>query len=162
MKMKPYLYCLTVVAGLLVIINMDHWFPTTSDKTDFSKQYYQICSLAEGCVLDTGKARVLFNVLPASLPALEALELDVVLEGINAEQVSVEFMGRDMPMGLMPVILKREGYGWLSQHYTGVGSISFCASDRQMVWVARLSIKTAVGLQTVAFELQPAEGLSSE
>ena len=157
-SIKKYLYFITVFAALICVVTARLWLPKNSENTLLSKKYYKLCNLSEGCNLSIGVGLVKFKVFPASLPVLQNLQLDVMLEGFDAEHVSVEFIGRDMPMGLMPVSLQKAG--WLSQHFTGVGCISFCTTDSNMVWIARLTIKTVTNIHRVDFELQLVKGQS--
>ncbi|MDP0562960.1 MAG: hypothetical protein QS721_11810 [Candidatus Endonucleobacter sp. (ex Gigantidas childressi)] len=155
MKAYPYLYFLALVVVLFSVVNAGRWLKLNAEtRVLSSEQYYRKCLVADGCRINENGVSVIFRVLPASLPVLQPLQLEVILEGISAESVSVEFVGRDMPMGLMPVRLKKQWYSILTEHYKGEGSISFCTSDSQMVWIARLSIKTQSHLSVVEFELQ--------
>ena len=141
-KIKSCLYTIMVMVGLFAVINIGRWMLIDASKGPMSKKYYQKCSVAKGCRIDEGDVSVIFRVSPVSLPVLQPLKLEVVLKGIKAENVSVEFVGRDMPMGLMPVRLERQWNAALVERYKGVGSISFCTTDNSMIWIARILIKT--------------------
>ena len=99
----------------------------------------------------------MLNVQPATMPTGQPLNIAADLSGFAVEKVTMEFIGRDMPMGLMPFNLKKQsGQVSGSGRYTGTGTITFCTSDSKMVWIARLKIETRDAIHTVLFELDTA------
>ena len=112
------------------------------------------CDLTASCQARTPEGVVDLTINPASLPVLQPLALAVTLTGIEAQQVTLEFVGRDMPMGLEPIILQRSGSKAGSERYIGTGGISFCTVDKEMVWLARIHITTKEEVKAVIFELE--------
>ncbi len=105
----------------------------------------------------------MLNILPASMPTGQPLAIRAEVSGLAAEKVSMEFVGRDMPMGLMPFNLqKQSGHFADTDLYTGTGNITFCTTDRNMVWIARLKMETREAVYNVLFELDPLEANSQQ
>ncbi|MBE0488719.1 MAG: hypothetical protein IBX53_06535 [Halomonas sp.] len=67
--------------------------------------------------------------------ALEILPMTVALKGIEAESVAVEFIGRDMDMGLHRYPLARQADGT----FHGEGQVPIC-TDAEMPWRARVIV----------------------
>ncbi len=128
---------------------------TTANKLEFQTISY--CNTAKGCQSRVGEGTVMLNVQPATMPTGQPLNIAADLSGFAVEKVTMEFIGRDMPMGLMPFNLKKQsGQVSGSGRYTGTGTITFCTSDSKMVWIARLKIETRDAIHTVLFELDTA------
>ncbi|MFW6344812.1 MAG: hypothetical protein ACOC0M_00550 [Halomonas sp.] len=72
--------------------------------------------------------------------ALELLPMTVTLEGIEAESVVVDFVGRDMDMGLHRYPLQRVEDGI----FRGEGQIPIC-TEAVMPWRAQVVIDTGRG-----------------
>ncbi len=157
MKKTSYLYIVAVITGLFAIVLLGRWVPQggSGSAVEVAGHYYQKCALVEGCSLSVREGRIELGIKPASLPALETLALDVRLEGLQAEWVSVEFVGRDMAMEGVPIMLQKQDYSGSVGHYKGTGSIAFCTVDKHMVWLARVKVKMAEGDQVIDFELHP-------
>ncbi len=139
---------------------ISRWLPLSAKPDAVIRSYVQDCFLRDSCQLDAGDARILLFIVPESLPVLQDLDISLELENINANHVTMEFSGRDMPMALMPFELRKQGFDGLKQRYSGKGSIAFCATDPEMVWQARLVIATPSGNWSVVFELHPESGMT--
>lgn len=90
--------------------------------------------------------RVLLDIRPAGIPPATPLQLHVLVRGIEAESVEVDFAGVDMYMGFNRVALVEERPG----HYQGSGMIPVCVRDR-MTWEARVLLQTPRGLLAAPF-----------
>ncbi|MGJ7458207.1 hypothetical protein ACR80S_09480 [Halomonas sp. MA07-2] len=67
--------------------------------------------------------------------ALEILPMTVALEGVEAESVAVDFIGRDMDMGLHRYPLAQQVDGV----FRGEGQVPFC-TETKMPWRARVIV----------------------
>ena len=72
--------------------------------------------------------------------ALERLPMTVTVEGVEAESVVVDFVGRDMDMGLHRYPLARDADGV----FRGEGQIPIC-TEAVMPWRARVLVGTPGG-----------------
>ena len=124
-----------------------------SEKDRPNKVVISYCDVAETCSARMEDARVELAIKPASMPVMRPLDIVVTISGLKAQRVTFEFTGRDMPMKLGQTVLNRNGYSLDQERYTGSGMISFCSSDNDMVWLARINITTKTEIQTVVFEL---------
>ncbi|MCB8889352.1 hypothetical protein [Vreelandella malpeensis] len=100
------------------------------------------CDLhAATCHASLGDAGFTFSVdADGAIEALTALPLEVKVEGVEASQVSVEFVGRDMEMGLHRFTLVATAPG----HFNGQGQVGLC-TQRVMPWRARVILSTPEG-----------------
>ncbi len=96
------------------------------------------CDLAQGpCRAALGERGSLSLDLGAEgeVRALEILPMTVALEGVEAESVVVDFIGRDMEMGLHRYPLTRQDDG----RFRGDGQIPIC-TEQVMPWRARVIV----------------------
>ncbi|TFH85298.1 hypothetical protein EQG41_17800 [Billgrantia azerbaijanica] len=77
---------------------------------------------------------------PDGIRALAPLPLTVTLSGVDASAVRVDFVGRDMDMGLHRFPLERQPDG----RFHGQGQVSLCTEDI-MSWQARVVVETPDG-----------------
>lgn len=101
------------------------------------------CDLRTGpCSASLGDGRRLtFEIATQGPPrALEVLPLRVTLEGFEAEAARVDFVGRDMDMGLHRYPLAANGDGVFS----GDGQVPIC-TESVMPWRARVVVTTPGG-----------------
>lgn len=104
-----------------------HWFPEEAG-----------CELSKGaCRAALGEDGRLTLDLGAQgeIRALEILSMTVALEGVEAESVVVDFIGRDMDMGLHRYPLTRQGDGT----FRGEGQVPIC-TETVMPWRARVIV----------------------
>ncbi|BBI65124.1 hypothetical protein HSBAA_64300 [Vreelandella sulfidaeris] len=87
------------------------------------------------------KGRVTLHVqVNGRIDALEVLPLEVEVEGVKATQVDVDFVGRDMDLGLHRFALSASAPG----HFQGQGQVGMC-TQAVMPWRARVILETAEG-----------------
>jgi hypothetical protein len=101
------------------------------------------CELHQAaCQADLGNGRTLTFSIDAAgdIRALEILPLKVHLEGVEAESVRVDFVGRDMDMGLHRFPLERQDKG----RFEGVGQVPIC-TEAVMPWQARVVVEAPQG-----------------
>lgn len=100
------------------------------------------CNLHEGkCVAKLDGSVLTFDIGgEGSIRALEILPLAVSLSGMEARSVAVEFVGRDMDMGLHRFALSSGEDGV----FRGEGQLSLC-TDAVMPWQAIVVVETADG-----------------
>ncbi|MEQ5803771.1 hypothetical protein [Halomonas sp. H10-9-1] len=101
------------------------------------------CELSAGpCLAELhGEGRLALDLgVRGKIRALQRLPLEVTLDGVDAERVVVDFVGRDMDMGLHRYPLTRADDG----RYRGEGQIPIC-TEAVMPWRARVIVETADG-----------------
>lgn len=109
-----------------------HWFPEEAG-----------CDLRLGpCAASLGGTGSLRLDLGAEgeIRALEILPMTVTLSEVEAESVRVDFVGRDMDMGLHRYPLRRQGNGV----FRGEGQVPIC-TEAVMPWRARVVVDTGRG-----------------
>ena len=145
------LLVLAVLTGLVVAPKV---IRSQSSQALEERSYKQSCKVSDGCRVKLDDGLVTLVILPGDMPPLQDLDIEVGIEGIAARKVTMEFIGRDMAMGLMPFPLFRQQPHQGAERYTGTGSISVCTVDNNMVWLARLIISSEATVHTVVFELE--------
>ncbi|MGQ4877763.1 hypothetical protein ACOJCM_04220 [Billgrantia sp. LNSP4103-1] len=94
------------------------------------------------CSADLGGGRKLTLSVdaPHGIRALEMLPLTVRVEGLEAQSVSIDFVGRNMDMGLHRFPLSKQDEG----HFEGVGQVPIC-TESSMPWQAWVVLDTPAG-----------------
>ncbi|MCK5894490.1 MAG: hypothetical protein KAG53_08830 [Endozoicomonadaceae bacterium] len=135
---------LTVVAGVLYIPKVIY----SGDEASAVSRHdcMERDSACRSLIKNVGEVSLLIE--PASLPAMKPLTLTVNVPAKEVTSVMVQFVGRDMAMGLQPVALAPDPF--TPQVWRGEGVISLCTIDPDMVWMARLI--AVVSNQTVISE----------
>ncbi|GHE21024.1 hypothetical protein [Halomonas urumqiensis] len=100
------------------------------------------CDLHVGPCTATAEERLVTFEMGSdgAIHALERVPLSVSLASVEAESVMVEFVGRDMDMGLHRFPLARDADGVFRGH----GQVSLC-TESVMPWQARVVATTANG-----------------
>lgn len=107
----------------------------------------QDCDLRAGpCVSKVANGRVSFAIKTNGIPLVKPLDLEVVLDGIEASKVEVDFIGLGMEMGFNRPQLQASGDG----RYTGTGMLPVCIRVA-MEWEARVLVTTEAGLIAAPF-----------
>ncbi|MEC9484091.1 MAG: hypothetical protein UMU75_12360 [Halomonas sp.] len=102
----------------------------------------------DACRADLGLHAALSLALEAPLQPRQPVDIDVRLEGIDAERVVVEFVGRNMNMGFNRFELQPMGNG----HFHGQGRFAACREEI-MPWRAQVLIETAQGRKGSWFDV---------
>ncbi|MFI8748387.1 hypothetical protein ACIGG6_00060 [Vreelandella lionensis] len=118
-----------------------NWLRADSDIVWFSPSgecnlHMTPCSTTLG---DRGRLTLAIDA-DGRIEALEVLPLDVEVEGITPSQVTVDFVGRDMDMGLNRFALTTTAPG----HFHGQGQVGVCTQE-VMPWRARVILETPDG-----------------
>lgn len=101
------------------------------------------CDLHRGaCSANLGEGRTLTLSVdaPEGIRALERLPLTVRVDGVEVQSASVDFIGRDMDMGLHRFTLSHQDKG----HFEGVGQVPIC-TESVMPWQAQVVVETPEG-----------------
>ncbi|GEN28607.1 hypothetical protein HVA01_22530 [Halovibrio variabilis] len=118
-----------------------HWLHRDSDVTWFPPT--ASCDLhAAPCSATLGdRGRLTLHVQTnGRIDALETLPLDVEVEGVKATRVEVDFIGRDMDLGLHRFALSASAPG----RFKGQGQVGMC-TQTVMPWRARVILETPAG-----------------
>lgn len=142
---SPLLRLLMLVT--LVVIAVALWYLTSHRLRGDGEVHWfapeASCDLHAGActaTLDHGARLTLAADVAGRIQALEVLPLTVNLEGLEAESVRVEFVGRDMDMGLYRFPLAPGADG----AFRGEGQVAIC-TDSVMPWRARVVVETSRG-----------------
>lgn len=101
------------------------------------------CELHQtGCSADLGEERSVSLQVdsPDGVRALELLPLAVHVAGVPVSAVSVDFVGRDMDMGLHRFPLSKQDNG----RFEGFGQVPIC-TESAMRWQAEVIVETPEG-----------------
>ncbi|MES9900920.1 MAG: hypothetical protein ABW148_18135 [Sedimenticola sp.] len=93
-----------------------------------------------------GGGRITFGIEPLTLPLLKPLQLQVNVEGVDAESVEVDFIGIGMEMGFNRPALSASTAG----RFSGEGILPVCVRDA-MEWEARVLVQSDRGLVAAPF-----------
>jgi hypothetical protein len=136
-----YLILMTLIAVVVAL-----WY-LASHSLRLGKEVHWIasstpCNLHEGvCTARLDDSVLAFEMGgEGPIRAMEALPLVVSLSGMKARSVAVEFVGRDMEMGLHRFALSSGEDGV----FRGEGQLSLC-THAVMPWQARVVVETADG-----------------
>lgn len=154
MKIKQYIGIVVVMLVLAAVVILPKQLTPGSESQPSQQSYRALCTVSQGCQVDTDLGGVRLAIQPAEMTPMEPLAIELNLEGFSADRVKMEFIGRDMPMGMPSFYLTREGSSGDIDVFRGEGSITFCTTDENMVWMARLVIETKSEITTVVFELE--------
>lgn len=93
--------------------------------------------------------QITLTISPRPIVGLKQLELQVEVEGIEADAVEVDFRGLGMNMGYNRPHLKPESEG----RFSGTGVLSVCVLDR-MTWEATVLASTDQGIMAAPFQFE--------
>ena len=96
-----------------------------------------------------GGGTVTLDIEPRGLPLAQPLVLRVVVRGLEASAVAVDFVGTDMYMGYSRPVLAADGAG----RFSGAGMLPVCVRQR-MQWEARVLLTTPLGLLAAPFRFE--------
>lgn len=141
----PVLKVLILVTGLALAACswyvLDNWLRDDSDITWFAPN--TDCNLhTQTCAATLGdKGRITFAIdANGRIDALTILPLNVEVEGLEVHHVNVDFIGRDMDLGLHRFALTSTAPG----HFHGQGQVGIC-TQAVMPWRARVILDTPEG-----------------
>ncbi|MEQ6917946.1 hypothetical protein [Halomonas aquatica] len=143
----PLLRVLITVTLLTLAVAL--WYLTSYSLRDEAEVRWYPPPAGAGCDLHVAPCSVplgegvelsLAVVTNGPIRALQRLPLEVRVSGILAESVRVDFVGRDMDMGLHRFPLGAKGEGI----FRGEGQVSIC-SEEIMPWRAKVVLDTPRG-----------------
>lgn len=143
---RPPLLRLLIIFTLLTLVVALWYLTRYSLRDDADVHWYPPdaqCDLhAAPCTASLGQDITLRLAVASEGPirALERLPLEVNLAGISAESVRVDFVGRDMEMGLHRFPLEAIGDGV----FRGEGQVAIC-TEAVMPWRAKVVVDTPQG-----------------
>ncbi|MFD2191474.1 hypothetical protein [Pistricoccus aurantiacus] len=106
------------------------------------------------CTAELGdRGRLSFSI-PGDIQPLERLPLEVRVEGVEAQAVRVDFVGRGMDMGRYRFPLEETAPGV----FRGEGQLSICTRE-VMPWRAKVLVETASGTRGSRFDFDVAGSL---
>lgn len=149
---SPLLNLLIIVTLVTIVVALgyllDYYFRgSTEDITWYPPR--GPCDLHRGaCYADLGVHADIRLSLGEELRPLQPLDIDVHLEGVDAERVVIEFIGRNMNMGFNRYVLDNQGDG----HFRGQGQLGIC-SEEVMPWRAQVLVETAEGRKGSWFDV---------
>ncbi|WP_426416047.1 hypothetical protein [Aestuariirhabdus sp. LZHN29] len=109
------------------------------------------CALGAPCHTELpGLGAVQLSIQPPTLPHDQPLEVSVQAPAAVRE-ASVQFIGKEMYMGLQPVPLIPDD----TNHYRTSTRISYCTVDSAMRWQAEVRLHTNAGVYQITFSLEP-------
>lgn len=141
---SPLLNLLIVVTLITVIVALwyliDYYVRGNSEDITWYPPTMPCDLHQEPCEASLGLNARLVLEIEDDLQALEVLPIEVRLEGIEAETVTVEFVGRSMSMGFNRFPLASQGDG----RFRGNGQLGAC-TEAAMPWRAQVIVETAEG-----------------
>ncbi len=135
---------LAMVAAVAIYTAWPLLFPEIAARAPLASE----CDLRAGScsVVFPDGARVTFAIQPKSIPVVAPLEFEVVVQGMQADGVEIDFIGVDMNMGFNRAKLSRLEGG----RFSGDGMLPVCVRD-VMEWEARVLVATSSGLMEAPF-----------
>lgn len=134
-----------VLALLLVALAGYRFSPFLLPKADMTATPAAGCDLHRqpcAATLSVGgrnaaNATITLSIAPRPIPVIRPLRLEVVIEGLEARRVEVDFAGRDMNMGLNRPALAADGPG----RFVGQATLPVCITGK-MAWKATVLVET--------------------
>ena len=93
--------------------------------------------------------RISLSIDPRPFQGLQPLQIQVTTEGLDAQEVAVDFRGLGMSMGYNRPRLKKEAEG----QFSGAGMLSVCVLQR-MTWEATVLAKSDRGVMAAPFRFE--------
>ena len=93
--------------------------------------------------------RISLSIDPRPIQGLQPLQIQVTTEGLDAQEVSVDFRGLGMSMGYNRPHLKKKAEG----QFSGSGMLSVCVLQR-MTWEATVLAKADHGVMAAPFRFE--------
>jgi hypothetical protein len=114
----------------------------------------QVCNIkADHCDLNLDGFNLSLAFNPKILTYKHPVNIELSLTADNYTEVTAEFIGKTMSMGLFPFKLKLVHLTGIEYKFSGIGSIVFCTTDPNMEWMLQLRITSANKIYQLAIEL---------
>ncbi len=151
MSEKPNPILWMVAAGLflllLAVAGVKLW-PMITPQVVTALPFNPNCDLQSGpCVTEMpGGQRVTLSIEPRPIPLVEPLQIQVKLDGVEAEKVFVDIQGLGMNMGINRPQLELQEAG----RFSGEGMLPVCIRN-SMEWEVSVLLETDEGMISVPF-----------
>ena len=89
------------------------------------------------------------NLMPRPIPVIEPIQVEVTLEGVDANRVSVDFAGVSMNMGLNRQQLEKQAAG----RFVGRATLPVCITGT-MIWEATVLVEAGRKRIAVPFRFE--------
>ncbi len=146
----PGLYVVLLGLVLLAVALIPPWLQR-QPPTQLLGEFHSQCQSGTNCSVtlpDIGLVQLL--ILPAKLPHNEPLKVSLKTHS-SVQSATLQFIGRDMYMGIMPVDLQPLN----DRNFQTTTRISYCTIDTEMHWLAEIRLTTNAGTYQITFELDP-------
>jgi hypothetical protein len=90
----------------------------------------------QACLSKQGDAQAILSITPHPIPIAKPLDIEVELQGLEAEKVELDISGLNMYMGYNRVTLESQAD---SGHYKGRSMLAFCTNE-VMLWQVSLLV----------------------
>lgn len=136
---KSQLINLAMIVGLVSIAFIGHRLsPLLLPKTDITGVVELGCDLQRrACTATLPQGHIEFSITPRPIPFLQPLHVEVMVSGVEARKVYVDFAGESMNMGYNRSELAASGPG----RHAGETSLPVCVSGG-MIWIATVIVET--------------------
>jgi len=146
---SEYLWTIGAILGFALLLVVGYKI-----KVSITPSIVATAPLDTSCDLRKGKCTTVFptgekislSMTPNSIPVLRPLVLNVTIEGIDASNIEVDFIGIDMDMGYNRSKLNKINAG----NFKGKVVIPACSHSR-MEWEAQVLLHTSSGLIMAPF-----------
>jgi hypothetical protein len=139
-----------VIVLLVPVIAVIFHMPSDRDMS-YTARLDPSCDLHQGIChsLFPDGSKVSLSISPRPIEALKPLQIQVLMEGVEAQSVEVDFRGVDVNMGYNRPRLKQESMG----QYSGTWVLAACALER-MNREATILIRTDEGILAAPFRFK--------
>jgi hypothetical protein len=139
--------CAIVLALILVGLAAYKFSPLLMPKVDVTVEPAPGCDLhRSSCeAILPGGGRLTFSLSPRPVAVMVPLEVAVVVEGVDADQVAVDFAGVSMNMGL-----NRQSLSGGGGRFGGQATLPVCVTGR-MAWLATVLVETGRTRMAIPF-----------
>ncbi|MCX4028081.1 hypothetical protein H0A36_09485 [Endozoicomonas sp. SM1973] len=126
------------------------YLPTMLASNSPAADYIRCSPLQNNCISKQSPLGYLkLHITPDDLPYDKPISVVVSSDNPSIQQLTLQFKGRDMEMGLLPLTLSTSQPGT----YSGTTGLSYCTLGDKMVWLAELTVVTPQSNYRLIFEL---------
>jgi hypothetical protein len=137
---RSILVDVAIIIALALVAAIGYLYsPLLLPKADLTLAPAAGCDLhRQACSAEVpGGGRIELTIAPHPIPVFRPMQVGVVLSGLTARKVEIDFAGITMNMGFNRVALDQTENG----HYAGEATIPVCVTGR-MAWKATLMVET--------------------
>ena len=141
MSMEKRTFILLVLSLLVIVLILFiiTFYPISDKTVSYRLEIDSKCDLAkQSCRLSLpNNGFITLDLGQKAIPLMAQFPLEVTLDNLNAQRVSVDFKGISMDMGPNSIRLDAQN----TQHYTGVAILPVCAQNT-MQWQVDVYVQT--------------------